>query len=133
MKNINDVLEEVFSQTPLPNSLKARKARWQRGTLGIASKISVILHFTDYEVVEHSIEVRLKVKTDAMDTSLGTGWIRCSERLPALRKRVIVTDGVISTIGWISDYKKGWEGWIVLDNEYLNDIVAWREFPPPCI
>lgn len=63
---------------------------------------------------------------------LDAGWIRCTETLPPLRKRVIVTDGVISTIGWISDYRKGWEGWVILDNEYLNDIVAWQEFPPAC-
>ena len=69
--------------------------------------------------------------TDA-NTGLAVGWIRCTEALPPLRKRVIVTDGVISTIGWISDYRKGWEGWVVLDEEYLNDIVAWMEFPPAC-
>lgn len=63
---------------------------------------------------------------------LAAGWIRCSEKLPPLRKRVIVTDGVISTIGWISDYRRGWEGWVVLDDEYLNDIIAWQEFPPAC-
>jgi len=81
--------------------------------------------------MEHKTSIKHENGNDA-NRLLAAGWIRCTETLPPLRKRVIVTDGVISTIGWISNYRKGWEGWVTLDNEYLNDIVAWQEFPPAC-
>lgn len=49
-KELNEVLEELFATSPLPNILKSRKARWEAGTLRVGSKISLVENYTDYEV-----------------------------------------------------------------------------------
>lgn len=58
-------------------------------------------------------------------------WINAADNLPALRKRVLVTDGQLVSIAWINDYRKGWEGWVTLDTEYLDTITMWSELPIP--
>lgn len=60
---------------------------------------------------------------------LNENWIKCSDALPPLRCRVLITDGNITTMAWISDYRKGWEGWVLLGLEYLGDVIAWQHLP----
>ena len=50
-KNIDEVLQEVFSQKPLPNKLKMPKKRFQEGNLKELAKINIIRKYSDYEIV----------------------------------------------------------------------------------
>jgi hypothetical protein len=69
------------------------------------------------------------IKVD-YDYLTNTGWTIVTENtMPPLRNRVLVTDGDIVCIAWVNSYKKGFEGWKTIDNEYLNDIIAWKDLP----
>lgn len=60
---------------------------------------------------------------------LAAGWIYCNDRLPDVRKRVLVTDGVIACIAWRNWRNGHWEGHTTIDNEYLGEIIGWQELP----
>ena len=49
-RTIDEVLKEVFSQSPLPNRLKTPKKRFEAGELGVASKISIVENYTAYKI-----------------------------------------------------------------------------------
>lgn len=55
-------------------------------------------------------------------------WIPV-ETPPPIRKRVLVKDGKIVCIAWINIPQRGFEGWVTIDNEYLETITGWKELP----
>lgn len=60
---------------------------------------------------------------------LAAGWIYCKDRLPEVRKRVLVTDGNIVCIAW-RNWRNGlWEGHVTIDDEYLGEIIGWQDLP----
>lgn len=63
---------------------------------------------------------------------LGDGWRDVAIEIPKPRQRVLVTDGNIVCIAWISPtVKDTWTGWTTIDDEDMNDIKAWRLLPIP--
>ena len=83
---------------------------------------------TDYAIASLENEQ----KDNGTKPQLCDGWRDVRKALPSPRQRVIVTDGTIVTMAWISaKVKDRWEGWTILDNEYFGEVVAWRELPHP--
>lgn len=55
-----DILNEIFSQSPLPAELKSSKHRWENGTLKETAIFRIIREHSDYEPF---VGVKLKEKT----------------------------------------------------------------------
>lgn len=49
-KTIDELLEEIFNQTPLPNSLKHSKRRFYKNELGHNSKIRIVSKNSDWDI-----------------------------------------------------------------------------------
>lgn len=47
---VDDVLKDIFDQTPLPPELKSAKFRWQRNYLKLNAKKAIIEKYTNYIV-----------------------------------------------------------------------------------
>lgn len=57
-------------------------------------------------------------------------WINVSEGFPEPRVRVLVTDGELVSIGWInSRLRNKFTGIATIDDEYMDEIIAWAELP----
>lgn len=48
---VDEVLTEIFNQSPLPPELKSSKHRWQHGDLKPNAIKSIIEKYTDYKVI----------------------------------------------------------------------------------
>lgn len=51
MRTADEILKEIFSQTPLPNVLYTQKARWKRGKLKETAIAHIIRTYSDWEPV----------------------------------------------------------------------------------
>ena len=49
-KTLDEVLEEIFKVSPIPNNLKQPKKLFKEGKLGVKSKIRIIEQHSDYRV-----------------------------------------------------------------------------------
>ena len=49
-KSFDEVLKEIFNQSPLPNNLKQPKQLFNKGKLGYNSKIRIINEFSEWKV-----------------------------------------------------------------------------------
>lgn len=52
-KTIDQVLRELFKQSPIPNKLKTPKRKFEKGILGNGSKIRIVEDYTPFEVFIH--------------------------------------------------------------------------------
>ncbi len=49
-RELDDLLAEIFGQSPLPNRLKVPKRDWQKGTIGLSQKVRIVEEYTDWKV-----------------------------------------------------------------------------------
>jgi len=49
-KSIQEVLKEIFSQSPIPNKLKKPKRDFEKGIMRETAMVRIVKEYSDYEV-----------------------------------------------------------------------------------
>lgn len=56
-------------------------------------------------------------------------WINVTKELPPPRKRVLVTDGEVVCIAWITEQNGNWGDFGLTDDEVFGVVIGWCELP----
>jgi len=50
VKGLDELLQEIFNQSPIPNRLKRSKQDWLKGKLGLTGASRIVEEYSDWKV-----------------------------------------------------------------------------------